>query len=87
MSCVVSNLKDGIFVHDRIYNSVADYRSSRVGVGCRMEYGVCPPFFIFSQWDNCSIMDLSYVSEYYVHRISRRPAQMRQVRAPSIAEQ
>ena len=25
-----------IFVHDRIYNSVADYRSSRVGVGCRM---------------------------------------------------
>ena len=29
-----------IFVHDRI-NSVADYRSSRVGVGCRMSDVVC----------------------------------------------
>ena len=28
------------FVHDRI-NSVADYRSSRVGVGCRMSYVGC----------------------------------------------
>ena len=31
---------DSFFVHDRIYNSVANYKSSRVDVGC-------PPFFIF----------------------------------------
>ena len=36
-----------IFVHDRIYNSVADYRSSRVGVGCRMSDVVCPLLFFF----------------------------------------
>ena len=33
----------GVFVHDRIYNSVADYKSSRVGVGCCMAY--VPLFF------------------------------------------
>ena len=41
-----------IFVHDRIYNSVADYRSSRVGVGCRMSYVGGPLFSFFSWWDN-----------------------------------
>ena len=30
-----------VFVHDRIYNSVADYNSSNSG--CRMYVG-CPPF-------------------------------------------
>ena len=29
------------FVHDRIYNSVADYNSSSVGFGCILD--VCPP--------------------------------------------
>ena len=32
------------FVHDEIYNSVADYNSSRVGVGCGM-YVKCPFHF------------------------------------------
>ena len=31
-----------LFVHDKIYNSVADYKSSRVGVGCQMSDD---PFF------------------------------------------
>ena len=33
-------IEDIILVHDRIYNSVADYNSSRVGVGCMSPFHV-----------------------------------------------
>ena len=41
-----------VFVHDRIYNSVADDSSSRVGVVCRTSYVICrmsdvPSFLLF----------------------------------------
>ena len=36
---VLARVPEKLFVHDRIYNSVADYRSSRVGVGCMSDVG------------------------------------------------
>ena len=44
-----------IFVHDRIYNSVADYYSSRVGVGCMYVGSMLDVPIQFSQWDSISM--------------------------------
>ena len=42
--CGLRRWNTQLFVHDRIYNSVADYKSSRVGVVCRMSplFSFCP---------------------------------------------
>ena len=45
VGCRMSDVPS-FFVHDGIYNSVADYRSSRVGVGCRMSYVVCRMLYV-----------------------------------------
>ena len=65
--------KELLFVHDRIYSSVADYNSSRVGVGCMYVECMSAVPVPFSWWDNFSKLWAQglgfFVGPYYVNQL------------------